>query len=101
LDHDGLGIRAALLMIIERSGKLSPEQSCQHDRRAPFEELSLIKRKALVACLQGDGILYKRSGAWTSSNVGPHADRFSGVTVADLSRDGLLEIRYACDPKSK
>ena len=79
-------------MMIERNGKLSPEQSCQQDRRAPIEELSLIKRKALVACLQGNGILYKRSGTWTSSSTGSHADRISGITVADLSRDGLLAI---------
>jgi hypothetical protein len=69
-----------------------PAKPFQHDGLAPIEELSPAKRKALLACLQGEGILYKRSGVWTSSKVGPHADRFSGVTVADLSRDGLLAI---------
>jgi hypothetical protein len=64
----------------------------QRDGQPPIEELSSTKRKALIACWQGGGILYKRSGTWTSSHTGVHADRISGVTVADRSRDGLLTI---------
>ena len=83
----------ALYTMIECDGisRLGFAKPFQHGS-APIEELSPTKRKALIACLQGDGLLYKRSGTWTSSHTGPHADRFAGVTVADLSRDGLLEI---------
>jgi hypothetical protein len=79
--------------MIERDGisRLGFAKPFQHGP-APIEELSPTKRKALIACFQGDGLLYKRSGTWTSSHTGPHADRFAGVTVADLSRDGFLEI---------
>jgi len=42
--------------------------------------------------LHGGGILYKRGGAWTPSYASPHEERISGMTVADLSRDGLLTI---------
>jgi hypothetical protein len=62
------------------------------NRLAPIEELSPTKRRALIACFQGGGTLYKRSGTWTSSNTGVHADRILGITVADLSRDGLITI---------
>jgi hypothetical protein len=68
---------------------MSPQQG---EGVAPIEELSPTKRRALVTCLQGGGIIYKRSGTWTSSYTGPHEDHISGVTVADLSRDGLLAI---------
>jgi len=84
----------ALHTMIEHDGISRSEfaKPFKHNGLAPIEELSPTKRKALIACFQGDGLLYKRSGTWTSSNTGPHMDRFSGVTVADLSRDGLLEI---------
>src|ERR1700726_2450406 len=70
----------------------SPPDVCLSDeRRAPIENLSVIKRRALILCLKGDGILHKRSGAWTSY-AEPDEARVSGVTVADLARDGLLRI---------
>ena len=37
-------------------------------------------------------MLYKRSGKWTPLYVGSYEDCISGITVADLSRDGLLAI---------
>jgi hypothetical protein len=62
------------------------------ERRAPIAELTPTKQKALIACLQGGGVLYKHSGVWSPSpeSVGKH--RIYGITVADLSRDGLLSI---------
>jgi hypothetical protein len=41
--------------------------------------------------LEADGILHKCSGAWTPALAESH-ERISGITVADLSRDGLLTI---------
>ena len=75
-------------------GSISSE-SWPEERRAPVAELSLIKQKALVICLEGGGVLYKRSGVWTSSREGLGEHRIRGVTVADLSRDGLLSISVA------
>jgi hypothetical protein len=63
-----------------------------HDARAPIEILSPAKRTALVACLNGDGVLHKRYGVWSPSSVGALETRISGVTVADLSRDGMLIV---------
>ena len=67
----------------------------QDERRAPIAELSPIKRRALVICFEGDGMLHKCSGAWTSACAGAHQERIHGITVADLSRDGLLTITVA------
>jgi hypothetical protein len=53
--------------------------------RAPTAILSPAKRAALRACLEG-GILVRQVGVWTSPSAGPG----SGVTVADLGRDGML-----------
>jgi hypothetical protein len=57
------------------------------DQRPATEKLSPAKRKALIACLAGDGTLRRCHGAWASSV----ADPIQGTTVADLIRDGLLE----------
>jgi hypothetical protein len=55
---------------------------------APIADLSLAKRNALVACLNAGG-LYKKAGAWH----GPCGSRpLSGVTIADLGRDGMLRV---------
>jgi hypothetical protein len=59
------------------------------DRRVSVEKLSLSKRKALVACLASDGMLYRCNGAWASSEA---SDLIFGITVADLIRDGLLAL---------
>ena len=69
--------------------------SWPEERRAPVAQLSLTKLKALVICLKEGGVLYKRSGVWTSSREGLGEHRIRGVTVADLSRDGLLSISVA------
>jgi hypothetical protein len=55
---------------------------------APIADLSLAKRNALAACINSGG-LYKKAGAWH----GPCGGRpLSGVTIADLARDGLLTV---------
>jgi hypothetical protein len=88
------GLEHSQHMVAERADELSSRSSVSFpdERRAPVENLSPIKRRALVLCLEGDGTLHKRSGAWTSSCAASHEKRISGVTVADLNRDGLLTI---------
>lgn len=63
-----------------------------NERRAPIAGLSSVKLVALIACLRGDGTLYRRYGAWSPSPAGTSEKRISGMTVADLSRDGMLTI---------
>jgi hypothetical protein len=59
--------------------------------RAPTASLSPAKRAALVACFNG-GSLHKRDGAWRASSASPDDKPVSGVTVADLGRDGMLML---------
>ena len=55
---------------------------------APIAILSLAQRNALVACINAGG-LYKKAGAWH----GPFGGKpLSGVTIADLARDGMLTL---------
>jgi hypothetical protein len=63
-----------------------------NEDRAPIDILSPAKRAALIACLNGDGVLHKLDGTWSPSSVGTLETRISGVTVADLSRDGMLIV---------
>jgi hypothetical protein len=63
-----------------------------NELRAPIAGLSSVKLGALIACLRGDGTLYKRYGVWSPSPAGSSEKRISGMTVADLSRDGMLTI---------
>ena len=58
------------------------------ERRAPIAALSLAKRNALIACLNTEG-LHKKDGAWHGPLNGKPV---SGVTVADLSREGMLTL---------
>jgi hypothetical protein len=58
------------------------------ERRAPIVALSLAKRNALIACLKAEG-LHRKDGAWHGPLNGKPV---SGVTVADLSRDGMLTL---------
>jgi hypothetical protein len=72
---------------------LSPSASYLLDEpRAPISILTPAKRAALIACLTGGGTLHKRRGVWTASLADPCDKRISGVTVADLSRDGMLTL---------
>jgi hypothetical protein len=52
-----------------------------------YASLSGAKQTALLTCLLNDG-LQKRGGGWGDTN----SPKISGVTVADLARDGLLAI---------
>jgi hypothetical protein len=61
------------------------------ERRAPTAILSSAKRAALIACLNG-GSLHKRCGVWTGPCASAGEKPISGVTVADLGRDGMLTL---------
>src|ERR1700730_366475 len=63
-----------------------------NEQPAPTAILSPAKRAALLACLKGGGILHKRHGAWVSEAASADDKPVSGMTVADLSRDGMLTI---------
>jgi hypothetical protein len=56
--------------------------------RALIAILSVAKRNALVACFNASG-LHKKDGAWHGPADGKPV---SGVTVADLARDGMLTL---------
>src|SRR5215472_15935418 len=56
--------------------------------RAPIAILSPAKRNALVACFNAGG-LHKRDGAWHGP---PDGKPVSGITTADLARDGMLRV---------
>ena len=56
--------------------------------RAPIAILSPAKRNALVACFNR-GELHKKHGAWHGL---PGGKPVSGITTADLARDGLLTV---------
>jgi hypothetical protein len=55
---------------------------------AQIAVLSPARRNALVACFNADG-LHKTDGAWRGPLGGPAQ---SGVTIADLARDGMLTV---------
>jgi hypothetical protein len=55
---------------------------------APIAALSPTKRTALIECLNNNG-LHKRNGYWWGTLEGKH---ISGVTVADLARDGMFSV---------
>jgi hypothetical protein len=59
------------------------------ETRALIAGLSPAKRAALVACLDAADGLHKQNGAWHGALGGKP---ISGVTVADLARDGLLAL---------
>jgi hypothetical protein len=62
-----------------------------NEPRAPIAILSPAQRTALIACL-ADGTLSKRCGVWTSQSADACGKRIAGVTVADLSREGMLTV---------
>jgi hypothetical protein len=61
------------------------------ERRAPIASLSLAKRAALLACLNG-GSLHRRRGVWSAPSPDVCDKPICGVTVADLGRDGMLAL---------
>ena len=60
----------------------------QDEPRAPIAILSPAKRNALVACFNAGG-LHKKDGAWHGP---PGGKPVSGMTTADLARDGMLTV---------
>jgi hypothetical protein len=58
------------------------------ERHAPIAELSPSKKNALVACFNAGG-LNKKNGAWHGALGGKP---ISGITTADLARDGMLTV---------
>jgi hypothetical protein len=62
------------------------------EARAPTEDLSPTRRAALIACIEGDGTLQKCRGAWKSPCAGSCDKPIFGVTVADLSREGMMTV---------
>src|SRR5262245_10949554 len=60
----------------------------QDEPRAPIAILSPAKRNALVACFNAGG-LHKKDGAWHGL---PGGKPVSGMTTADLARDGMLTV---------
>jgi hypothetical protein len=59
--------------------------------RAQIDILSRAKREALIACLES-GALHRHCGAWVPATSDHRRRRISGITVADLARDGMLTI---------
>jgi hypothetical protein len=57
-------------------------------RKRQSAPLSLAKRTALIECFNNNG-LHKRDGSWCGAPEGKH---ISGVTVADLARDGMFYV---------
>src|SRR5262245_46155320 len=58
------------------------------EQRAPIAILSPAKRNALAACFNADG-LHKKDGSWHGL---PGGKPVSGMTTADLARDGMLTV---------
>ena len=58
------------------------------EQHAPVAILSLAKRNALAACFDAGG-LHKKDGAWHGP---PGGKPISGMTTADLARDGMLTV---------
>jgi hypothetical protein len=66
-------------------------QLAPDERPAPVGTLSLARRAALLACLHG-GSLHRRRGVWNAPCPDASDKPISGVTVADLGRDGMLTL---------
>jgi hypothetical protein len=65
-----------------------PAPRLPKEPRAPVAILSAAKRSALIACFNA-GELTKKNGAWHGL---PDDKPTSGVTIADLARDGMLTL---------
>lgn len=65
-----------------------PPAVMANKRHAPVAILSPTKRAAIIECFSNNG-LHKQSGYWCGTPEGKH---ISGVTVADLARDGMFSV---------
>src|ERR1700686_2079076 len=77
----------------EASGRIEvvstlPVPRLPREPRALVAILSAAKRHALIACFNARG-LTKKDGAWRGL---PDDKPASGVTIADLARDGMLTL---------
>ncbi len=86
LDHTG-----ELAALSELNSAVPLLLLASDESRAPTAILSSAKRAALIACLNG-GSLHKRCGVWTAPSASVGDKPISGVTVADLGRDGMLTL---------
>ena len=86
LDHTG-----ELASLSELNSAVPLLLLASDESRAPTAILSSAKRAALIACLNG-GSLHKRCGVWTAPSASVGDKPISGVTVADLGRDGMLTL---------
>ena len=59
-----------------------------NDPRAPVAFLSPSKRNAVIECFNNSS-LHKRNVYWYGAQEGR---RISGMTVADLGRDGIFSV---------
>src|SRR5262249_35064580 len=74
----------------------APHSLMPNEPKAPIAILTPAKRAALIACLTGGGTLYRQRGVWVPS-VSSSDKRISGITVADLGRDGMLTLSILAD----
>ena len=58
------------------------------ERQGSIAILTPAKRSALIACFRA-GELHKENGAWHGPSTGAP---LSGITIANLARDGLLTV---------
>jgi hypothetical protein len=70
-----------------------------NEPRAPIAILTPAQRKALVVCLEA-GMIRRHAGAWVPATCSGSEPRISGITVADLARDGLLIIEASGKSRS-
>jgi hypothetical protein len=68
------------------------------EQRAPIAILTPAQCKALLVCL-GAGALFRSRGAWGAEGD-TRGQRISGITIADLGRDGMLTIDVSGKYKS-
>jgi len=81
---------------------LQPQSRQLHEHSTVAKEarvtiLTAAQCKALLACLQ-DGTLVRSCGAWRAERNADH--RISSITIADLGREGLLNINISGKHKS-
>jgi hypothetical protein len=68
------------------------------EKRAPIAILTTAQSTALLACLKA-GTLFRSCGIWTARpDQGDHP--MSGITIADLAREGFMIINIAGKSKS-
>jgi hypothetical protein len=92
-----------MTILQDQAGKLASRSELDHvapllllapdEPRAAIAILSPAKRAALIACFNGGGTLHKQCGVWTTPSSSSACDKpVSGITVADLGRDGMLML---------